>query len=77
VWLSEYQGTKTFGAVEHIFRRLDDTVAARDELSQQSDADWNAAKAEARAQAPRAMERVIDVVKRVAPRTWATETGNS
>jgi hypothetical protein len=77
VWLSEYQGAKTFGAVEHVFRRLEDTVVVQEELSRQSEADWNATKAEERTQASRGMERIVDVVKRVAPSGRFAETGNS
>jgi hypothetical protein len=77
VWLSEYQGAKTFGAVEHVFRRLEETVAAQEELSRQAEADWNATKAEDRTQASRVMERIGEVVQRVVPPARVTETGNS
>jgi hypothetical protein len=63
--------------VKHVFRRLEETVAAEEELSRQSEADWNATKAEDRTQASRGMERIGEAVKRVAPSARATETGNS
>ena len=76
-WLAEHQGTKTYAAVEHVFRRHEEAAAAEEDRARQLEADWNATKAEERMRAPTVMRRIGELAQHLAPEEAVTETDNS